>query len=405
MALPIHSKAQDHLPPKVLRFIVYNLYITCVQDRNLDVHFCSLNDPCCVAWSGLLPLFRARAVSSTWNEAILEISTLKEHLFFRRVEDAYYPHPWHINTKVRKGVLLNRYRVYRTISSETGTGVYKAYDFGHPAGCSKADRVIIKAWLSATDRECVVEQQVYEIIRTPPVSGTPVVHSSDYDKEHGVFALVLQRLGPSLEEVLELLPKNQRFDDRMILAVAIQMLDRYKDIHARGIIHNGIKPGNICLPPYDSGVETQLYAIDFGLSFLLDAAATEFLPSAHRADTVGNRSYLSALGHHGITQSQRDDLESLAYLLSSLRHGDLPWDPPKIWRLKMATPASVIFRGMDQSYFDFWKDVKGLAFGEAPDYDTMRKRFEDCWKQGGYGDVPGRVDWWEELALYVNSSL
>lgn len=51
---------------------------------------------------------------------------------------------------------------------------------------------------------------------------------------------------------------------------------------------------------------------------------------------------------------------------------------------------------------DFWKDVKGLAFGEVPDYDTMRKRFEDCWRREGFGDLPGRVDWWGMLRLSAN---
>lgn len=121
MALALNYRHHRQIPLKVLRLIVYNLYLLCVEDRNLDVHFCSLNNPCRVAWLGLSPLFSTRTVSSAWNDAILGISTLKEHLFFRRVEDAYYPHAWHIDTKVRKGVLLNRYRVYRTISTEMGT--------------------------------------------------------------------------------------------------------------------------------------------------------------------------------------------------------------------------------------------------------------------------------------------
>lgn len=86
------------------------------------------------------------------------------------------------------------------------------------------ERVIVKAWLSTSDRECVNERQVYELLGSPPVAGTPAVYFSDYDEEQGVFALVLQRLGPSLEQVVESLPSNHRFDDRMVLAVAIQMV-------------------------------------------------------------------------------------------------------------------------------------------------------------------------------------
>jgi hypothetical protein len=61
----------------------------------------------------------------------------------------------------------------------------------------------------------------------------------------------------------------------------------------------------------------------------------------------------------------------------------------------MATPASVIFRDMDQAFVDFWKDLKGLAFGEVPDYDSMKRRFEDSWRRNGFGDFPGQLDWWE----------
>ena len=109
-------------------------------------------------------------------------------------------------------------------------------------------------------------------------------------------------------------------------------------------------------------------------------------------------------------QSQRDDLESLAYFLSFLRHGSLPWFPlqltqasqspdpnpvkPQLWRIKMATPASVLFREMDPSYIEFWRDLKSLAFGEVPDYAAMKRRFVECWIKSGFGEYPGELDWW-----------
>ncbi|KAG6840659.1 hypothetical protein C0991_005253 [Blastosporella zonata] len=59
----------------------------------------------------------------------------------------------------------------------------------------------------------------------------------------------------------------------------------------------------------------------------------------------------------------------------------------------MSTSASVLFYGMDSSFIEFWKDVKGLAFGEIPDYDAMSHRFEACWEYKKYGGRPGDVDW------------
>ncbi|KAF8957796.1 kinase-like domain-containing protein [Flammula alnicola] len=252
------------------------------------------------------------------------------------------------------------------------------------------------------------------------ILGTPSLRASGYDDECEVYALVLEKLGPSLEDFLDMIPAR-RFDERMVLAVAIQMLDRYASLHSVGVIHNGVKPGNICLSA-STQRSTELHLIDFGLSYFSDLETDTPLPSAHRADTVGNRQFLSILGHHGITQSQRDDLESLGYLLSFLYHGYLPWDPPvgkqvvkrsrtrvlstspvpQVWRVKMSTPGSVLFRDMDPSFLGFWKDVKSLAFGEKSDYAFLKSRFVECWTRRGFRGSPGEIDW---LALFRDLQL
>lgn len=122
-------------------------------------------------------------------------------------------------------------------------------------------------------------------------------------------------------------------------------------------------------------------------------------------------------------KSQRDDLESLAYLLSYLFHGELPWDIPRLvrlksyrssiddeqkqqqehhpqmWRLKIATPASKLFRGMDDCFHEFWCDVKALAYGEVPDYEKMRARFADCLEKHEEGCAPrGWCDIWDQFS-------
>ncbi|KAF7330640.1 Protein kinase domain-containing protein [Mycena sanguinolenta] len=356
--------------------------------------------------------------------------------FFAPVEEGtYYPHVWHVDTRVRKAVLLGRYRVFRTISSEEGKrGVYLAYDLGGPEGCSMPAEVVIKAWVDSADFECVREVAAYRALVAAasesddkPCRGVPHprIASAQHDKTCDVHALVLPRLGPSLEDLRMLLPGG-RFDLRMVLWVAIQMLDAYQSMHARGVIHNGAKPANICLPPRSSADASMLYAIDFGFSIMLpnvnsisrlNSNAKDrplLLPSGHRVDAVGNRRFMSVFAHHGISQSQRDDLESLAYLLSYLFHGSLPWDNDRpaapsrtpsdsnanskldaaavsrsysraaptaqthIWRIKLAAPASLLFCGMPPCFAEFWRDVKALAFAEAPDYEMIRGRFERC---------------------------
>ena len=96
-----------------------------------------------------------------------------------------------------------------------------------------------------------------------------------------------------------------------------------------------------------------------------------------------------------IAQSQRDDLESLGYLLSALFQGSLPWDHKgrDMWRIKMSTPGSTLFRDMDPSFLEYWKDVRSLAFNEVPDYCSMKSRFVQCWERKGFGGSPGEYNW------------
>ncbi|KAJ7489188.1 kinase-like domain-containing protein [Mycena latifolia] len=403
------------LSPRTVERIVHYVYDLCLPQLDApgcSTHFCSPATPCKVASDLLSPLATLRLVASAWNVAVEKLRQSLRETFFSRVEDGYYPHRWHINTRVRKAALLARYRIFRTIASEDGTapiarGVYLAYDFGTgPAGCASANEVVVKAWVAASDFECQREVAAYRALGACPGVPAPRIAAAQHDPVCDVHALVLPKLGPTLEDLRAVLPDN-RFDARMVLTVAIEMIDRYRDIHARGLVHSGIKPGNICLAPRGGAdAPSMLYAIDFGFSTALDVDVRTPLPSAHRIDAVGNRRFMSVFAHHGISQSQRDDLEALAYLLSYLFHARLPWDSegrprspaaqqqqPHVWRVKIATPAAVLFREMDACFLEFWRDVKGLAYAEVPDYNKMRARFVACLE--GLEDAKVPVSWWD----------
>ena len=59
----------------------------------------------------------------------------------------------------------------------------------------------------------------------------------------------------------------------------------------------------------------------------------------------------------------------------------------------MSTPGSTLFRDMDRSFLEYWKDVRSLAFNEVPDYCTLKSRFVQCWERKGFGGLPGEYDW------------
>ncbi|KAF8809305.1 hypothetical protein BYT27DRAFT_7043660, partial [Phlegmacium glaucopus] len=59
----------------------------------------------------------------------------------------------------------------------------------------------------------------------------------------------------------------------------------------------------------------------------------------------------------------------------------------------MTTPGSTLFRGMDASFLEYWKDVRSLAYAEVPDYSSLKSRFVQCWERKGFGNSPGEYDW------------
>ena len=107
---------------------------------------------------------------------------------------------------------------------EQGVLVCVAYDFGGMGGCKESREVIIKAWTCFDDEEYRTESSAYSILTALPMKGCPSFIESHKDPTREVvFAMVLEKLGPSLEELCNLM-SPVRFNEKMTLALAIQMV-------------------------------------------------------------------------------------------------------------------------------------------------------------------------------------
>ena len=98
------------------------------------------------------------------------------------------------------------------------------YDFGAIGGCKESREVIIKAWLTKHFEDYETEKKVYNILSASPMKGCPSLIGSPTDPSREIYALVLEKLGPSLEDLCNLMSPKVRFDEKMTLAVAIQMV-------------------------------------------------------------------------------------------------------------------------------------------------------------------------------------
>lgn len=63
------------------------------------------------------------------------------------------------------------------------------------------------------------------------------------------------------------------------------------------MVHNGVKPGNICLSG-STDTPCEINVIDFGLSYLYSPKQT--VPDEATHLVVGNRLFLSILAHLGV---------------------------------------------------------------------------------------------------------
>ncbi|KPM07685.1 casein kinase I-like protein [Sarcoptes scabiei] len=160
-------------------------------------------------------------------------------------------------------------------------------------------------------------------------------------------AMVLELLGPNLEDVLE--ANNSCFSVRTTTQIAIMILEIMRYVHSKKIIFCNVKPENFCLGRPNTPQANQIYMIGLinaklfetsdsrhipknpGLTIISSSSnenatnGEKFLIEPKRFGVYGTPRYMSLNAHKGKELSRRDDLESIGYMLIYFIHGKLPW--------------------------------------------------------------------------------
>lgn len=135
--------------------------------------------------------------------------------------------------------------------------------------------------------------------------------------------LVMELLGPSLEDLIWQSAGGTRFTTPTVLRLGRELLSTLRELHAAGYVHNDLKPSNVLLGAHGSGREATLHLVDFGIS----TTPGEATPPG---ESRGTPLFASASAHAGRPTLPIDDVESLCYCLAFLATGSLPWErrPP-----------------------------------------------------------------------------
>ena len=129
--------------------------------------------------------------------------------------------------------------------------------------------------------------------------------------------------GCPMETQLEkdIVPESGLPEVRFYLEQCAQALE---EVHAAGIVHCDVHPGNFCLDFQPAEKKPRVFTIDFGLAAYIKNQTRN--AKMREPSFFGTPEFASLAAHKRRKQGFRDDLEALAYTFYHMLTGnELPW--------------------------------------------------------------------------------
>ena len=235
--------------------------------------------------------------------------------------------------------------------------------------------------------------------------GLPAVKSYGYSSRHNI--LVMELMGKSLEDIFETFVVK-KMSVRCVCNIAYQMMEIMEYIHKKHIIHRDIKPDNFVVGRGEK--KKYIYLLDFGLAKKYRSSRTlKHNPMNKNKNLIGTARYASINALNGVTQSRRDDLEAIGYVLMYFLRGRLPWQGipvknkeeryRKIMEKKMETSAEELCEGFPPEFVNYVNYTRNLGYEQDPDYAFLKYLFINILKKDRQ-IIDCYYDWDKETITY-----